>query len=244
MNRILTIGRKAIRRQAADALDIIFPPFCGICGKPALSDDRLICDNCRNSIEELEAPYCLECRQFLPDHHRCPYCAEATLTVYSLGYFDSSLRTILHDLKFNGLKPLGKMLGAGLAAMITSQAQRPKFDLIVPVPLHRTRELLRGYNQAEVIADEISRILDVPIRPDLLFMTRRTRQQARLSAARREANIKGAYAVYDQASVLKKATILLVDDVTTTGATLRENARALMSASAGRVIAAVVATVA
>lgn len=232
----------SLRRQAGDFLDIIYPPACGLCGQPAETEDRLICRKCWDSVETLEAPYCLECREFMLDRFTCPHCSGKTITVFSLGYFDSTLRSILHDLKFNGLKPLARPLGDKLAELIMAGSKSPGFDLIAAVPLHYSRQYLRGFNQAEEIALELSRSLGVPLAEDILVMTRKTRQQARLSASRRAANVKGAYALGENVSGLSNGSILLVDDVITTGATIRENARVLMAGSARKVTAAVIAT--
>ena len=232
-----------LRRQIDDLLDVVYPPVCGICGRPADSVERLICDKCWDAVRGLEAPYCSQCRQFLLESLRCPECRPAPLVVFSLGYFDGPLKTIIHDLKFHGLKPLGAGLGRKLAEMLAARADKPAIDAIIPVPLHISRLYARGFNQAEEIAREIGRGLDLAVRADLLYAARKTKQQAKLPAAKREINVRGAFAVTDGAGeILSGATILLVDDVTTTGATLREAARVLREASARRVLAAVAAT--
>lgn len=164
------------------------------------------------------------------------------MVIFSLGYFDDRLKTIIHDLKFHGLKPLGTGLGRGLAELIAPRMDRIKADFIIPVPLHESRRLGRGFNQAEEIARETSRLLGIPLVSDLLYCDRKTRQQARLSAAEREVNVRGAFAVDDDGPMLSGKRIILVDDVTTTGATLRENARMLKLAGAGRIFGAVAAT--
>jgi ComF family protein len=223
-------------------LDVLYPPVCGICGKPADSEDRLICDTCWDLIKGFEAPYCSGCRSLLFDRLYCRECRSSPMVMFSLGYFDDHLQSIIHDLKFHGLKPLAAGLGRGLADLIVPVADRVKADLVIPVPLHESRRLGRGFNQAEEIAREISRQLNVSLQSDLLFATRKTKQQARLPAAQREANVRGAFAVDDENGVLKGKRIILVDDVTTTGATLRENARVLRQAGAGKIVGAVAAT--
>lgn len=233
---------RLIKTETGDLLDLIYPPVCGLCGLPADSDDRLVCQRCWNAVCGLEAPYCLECRQFLHNSLRCSSCSVSTLAIFSLGYFDGHLQTILHDLKFTGLRPLAGPLGRKLAQLISDRTNMPVIDFIIPVPLHPSRKYIRGFNQAEEIAREIGLRLGVRLLADFLYTTRKTRQQARLPAARRPANVSGAFAVDDETEILKGKTVLLVDDVTTTGATLRENARVLEEASVKRVIAAVAAT--
>ncbi len=223
-------------------LDVLYPPVCGLCGKPADSGDRLICAACWDLIKGFEAPYCSGCRTLLYDRLYCRDCRSSPMIVFSLGYFDDRVRTIIHDLKFHGLKPLAAGLGKGLVEMIVPFADRVRADFVIPVPLHESRLISRGFNQAEEIAREISRRLDIPLQPDILFNARKTKQQAKLPAAQREANVRGAFAVDDPRGMLKGKRIILVDDVTTTGATLRENARVLKRAGAGKIIGAVAAT--
>lgn len=223
-------------------LDVLYPPVCGLCGKPADSEDRLICRACWDLIKGFEAPYCSGCKGLLFDRLSCRECRTSPMVIFSLGYFDNRLQSIIHDLKFRGLKPLAAGLGRGLADLITPVADRVKADYIVPVPLHDSRRLGRGFNQAEEIAREISARLDVSLQTELLFAVRKTRQQARLPAAQREANVRGAFAVDDELGILQGKRVILVDDVTTTGATLRENARVLKRAGAKRIFGAVAAT--
>lgn len=239
---LIDSGRAALRRQLNDLLDFIYPPVCGLCGRPADSDDRLVCRYCWNLLTTIEEPFCLNCREFIQTGSVCRNCDKNGLTVFSLGGYDDTLRSIIHDLKFGFLKPLGTTIGMQLSETIRDRCQHLKLDMIVPVPLHESRLYARGFNQAEVIAREIARSLRIPCRPEVLTMTRRTRQQARLTAPQREINVRGAYAMTAPEAVRGKS-ILIVDDITTTGATLREITRVLKNAGAGRVAAAVAATV-
>jgi len=164
------------------------------------------------------------------------------MVIFSLGYYEGHLQRIIHDLKFQFLKPLAEGLGRRMSDTMAPLIDKIKPDMVVPVPLHASRRYYRGFNQAEELAREIARRLEVPLQADILYMARRTKQQARLPAARREVNVRGAFAVADDDGVLEGKRIILVDDVTTTGATLRENARALREAGAKKIVAAVAAT--
>jgi ComF family protein len=164
------------------------------------------------------------------------------MIIFSVGVYEANLRTILHDLKYSGLKPLAATLGAKLADTISRNIETLKIDLILPVPLHPSRLAQRGFNQAEEIARSVSGLLKIPLETEILYATRKTKHQARLPADRREANVRGAYAVDDDKGFLQGKTILLIDDVTTTGATLRENEKVLRDAYAKKVIGAVVAS--
>lgn len=230
------------KNQIDDLIDLVYPPVCGICGMMADSPDRLICQECWNSIRGLDAPYCLECHQFQTTSVNCADCDQPTMIIFSLGHFDRSLKKIIHDLKFSGLKPLARPLAQKLAAGIEESRVKKLIDLIIPVPLHASRYNIRGFNQAEEIGREISRLLDIPMNTDLLYAARKTKQQAKLHGTQREANVRGAFAVSDRKGIIAGKSVLLIDDVTTTGATLRENERVIMTAGADRVFSAVAAT--
>ena len=166
------------------------------------------------------------------------------MMVFSLGFFDSHLQSILHDLKYHSLRPLADTLGERLAEIIAPRLEKLNIDMIIPVPLHQSRLYRRGFNQSEEIARALGRCLTIPVRTEIIYAARKTRQQARLPADQREANVRGAYAVDDPSGSIRGKSILLLDDVTTTGATLRENHRILKASGAGKIVAAVAATAA
>jgi len=114
------------------------------------------------------------------------------------------------------------------------------FDLIVPVPLHRSRLRQRGFNQSALIAREVGRLLGRPVAEDLLRRVRRTRPQVELHASQRAANVRDAFAAVE-APALQRKTVLLIDDVLTTLATCEECARVLVDAGAKTVYVAGVA---
>ncbi|MEE9441696.1 MAG: ComF family protein [candidate division Zixibacteria bacterium] len=233
---------KYIKQISNGLVDLIYPPVCCICNGKADSDDRLICVRCWDVIQGFDAAYCSQCRSFLKHGTMCRDCGSESITVSSLGYFESQLRDVIHYLKFENLKPLAKKIGEKLGEKLIEHDYIKKIDLIVPVPLHQSRHYARGFNQAEEIARAISLKTDLPVHSELLYTTRKTRQQAKLHGHERETNVRGAFAVDDSDGILKQKIILLVDDVTTSGATLRENDRVLKEASARRIIAAVAAT--
>jgi len=224
-------------------MDLVYPPVCGICGKPADSEDRLVCMKCWGLVEDFEFPFCSGCREMLPDKLKCLRCRSSSIPVFSIGHYSGPLQKILHDLKFSSLKPLARPLGLRLAGMIEEYSNLPDIDLILPVPLHESLQNRRGFNQSEEIARAVSAELGIPIETGILCNTRRTRQQARLPAQEREANVRGAYGVDDPEGLIRGKTVLLVDDIVTTGATLKENRRILKQSGAGRIIGATVAAV-
>jgi len=240
MTGIMRFAKDLVVQQVEGILDLVYPPACGICGHEADAADRLVCRSCWNLGEGPPEPFCLTCRRFLVGSLTCT-CPPPPIVVFSVGPYDGPLKKILHDLKFAGLRPLAVTIGQKLAKRLQAGRAELGLDLIVPVPLHDSRLWKRGFNQAGEIAYGIGRVLNLPIEPDILYMTRKTHQQAKLAADEREANIRGAYGVNDPGGRLAGRAILVVDDITTTGATLREVIRVLTVAGAGRALAAVAA---
>jgi ComF family protein len=153
----------------------------------------------------------------------------------AIGAYDGSLRAIVHALKYDGRRSLARPLAALLAVHASSVLQGA--DVVVPVPLHRSRRRARGFNQAA----EIARYLSVPA-ADVLKRVRATPSQTDLPAARRHANVRDAFALRRRADVSSQV-VVLVDDVSTTGATLDACARVLLEAGAREVRAVTVARV-
>lgn len=145
------------------------------------------------------------------------------------------LREAIHHLKYNRLKPLGPLLGRLLAKQL-AKVELPPTTLVVPIPLHTSRQRQRGFNQSA----ELAQVLPYRYRPELLARQRFTPPQAELNREQRLVNLSGAFIVLTPSQVVDQ-TILLVDDVATTGATLDEAAKVLVAAGAKTVWAAVLA---
>jgi ComF family protein len=141
---------------------------------------------------------------------------------------EDGARRLVHAVKYDGLSTLAEPMGALLTPTLTHWGIAP--DLIVPVPLHRSRERRRGFNQAALLARSLGERTSVPVADRLLRRTRATPPQVRTGGVEaRRANVAGAFAVTEPARVSGR-TVLLVDDVCTTGATLRACADALRAA--------------
>ena len=143
-------------------------------------------------------------------------------------------------LKYGEMAPLGAWFARQLAALTSREPPGYAADVVVPVPLDRGRLRERGYNQAELIAKPLARLLRIPFRSYLLVRTRPRPNQLRLTRRERWETVRGAYATHEAAQV-DKLRVLLVDDVFTTGATLDACSRALRRAGAARVACLTVA---
>jgi len=156
----------------------------------------------------------------------------------SYGVYGGALRDLVHLLKYQGMTPLAGRLGQ----LMVEAAQRQECveayaacDAVVALPLDAERRRQRGYNQAELLAREVARGLRLPLWPEACRRTRQTSPQAGLTRPQRRANVQGAFAA--EPTRVADKTILLVDDVMTTGATLSACSRALFQAGAHRILA-------
>lgn len=150
-----------------------------------------------------------------PDGAREDYAFAASLLLY---HHENPYRKIPQALKYQGNVKAGRTFAALLGRYIAGAPHFADIDTVIPVPLHWTRKWKRGYNQAEVIAGELARILGARLCTDALSRRRRTRSQTSLSATQRQANVAGVFSVRKAPAGARH--ILLVDDTFTTGATL------------------------
>lgn len=150
--------------------------------------------------------------------------------VFSAGVYDGALRKLIHLFKFEGVRPLARPLGGFLAQALPRER---RFDVIVPMPLHWRRRWRRGFNQSELLAREIGRRWNIPVRK-LVRRKRATAPQAGLTSAQRRKNVQGAFEAARGAN-LRGMSVLLIDDVLTTGATAGACARALKRAGAAHI---------
>ena len=200
--------------QAAQWLiDLVFPPTCENCGRV----DYRFCEPCR--CELISHP--------LDIFHRK---VESLDGLCATGEQSGVLENAVKAFKYHGATSLSEYLGARLAEALS--AQNWNVDAIVPVPLHADRQLERGYNQSNLLSEYVALALDICCQPDWLTRIRGTSQQARLSSDERRQNVKGAF---NASAAVAGQSILLIDDVVTTGATLSECAAALRASQANAV---------
>ena len=238
----------AFRKPLDDLLGFVFPPACRIC-RARLSEapngvegenGNFICEACEKLSSRLQAPFCSACKQIISVRvgSPCPFCDKtAAMPVFALGVFDFYNRELIHRLKYYGDEPAGRFLGNKLGKLVMGFNFSPMWDAIVPVPLHWTRKWSRGFNQSLILARALTKTTGLPILP-ALRRVKRTKDQTRLTREERLANVRGAFRVIKDVAGKK---LLLLDDVTTTGATLEECRRVLAEAGAAQNSAAVVA---
>lgn len=210
-------------------LDILYPPRCVACGRPG----SFLCDTCRGEAQPVGSAWCIRCGNPLSKPGLCATCQadppDPLDAIRGVFLHTGPIRQSIHALKYRGIRELAPILAAELVAYL--QAHPLPADCIIPVPLHPQRERARGFNQSWLLAQEVGRALGIPARQDLLHRIRNTPSQTGLRREQRWTNVAGAFAVEPGISLHGKR-ILIVDDVATTGATLRACALALQEAGA------------
>jgi ComF family protein len=158
------------------------------------------------------------------------------------GVYSGTLRKAIHEFKYGGHRMLAEPLGQLLYRYLTKDADFPweSADILVPVPIHSTRKRFRGYNQSELLANELSRLTGKPVVPDAIARCLRTRAQVDLSEEGRRVNMRNAFSV-EKPELLKGKVVLLIDDVATTCSTAHECSLTLLKGNAARVYVACVA---
>lgn len=234
-----------------DILDFVYPQSCPICRKPLGKKEKEVCEGCWRKLAILPAPFCPYCKSFLEEgseilKHACPSLSRPEdgriAAVRALGTFDDHYQELIHRFKYGKKIPLGQRLGRRLGEVVAREKDFAGCDLILPVPLHRARYRERGFNQSEIVAEGISQVTGIPILKAILKRKKNTRDQTYLNAQQRAENVKDAF-VMGRPEMMESKKVILVDDVTTTGATLNECARMLHRAGAKMIFAATLAVV-
>jgi ComF family protein len=219
-------------------LDFFLPGFCLFCHGPLPpGSEDLACPRCLGEIELIPQPYCSCCgapfRGGVGLEHLCQECLlnpPPFSRARAAALYEGVVLQAIHRLKYQRQLIYARFLGQLLAASPARELAAGA-DLLVPVPLHPRRLRWRGFNQALLLARAFP---SIPLGRDVLVRRRPTLPQLKLSPIQRQTNVKGAFLVPEPATVAGK-TVLLVDDVYTTGATAKECARALNRAGVGRV---------
>ena len=242
----------SLLHEAEDALvSIFFPAPCRICERLLVRAGRVpICEDCLDSFTPIPEQACEICGQPLESFHpdtieplRCPHCNPPTYAfarARSLAIYQNQLVRALLMLKYQRIEPLARWFAARMAKLVRGGGEAFEADIVVPVPLHRSRERVRGYNQAALLAKPLAKALRLPYRPVLLVRTRQRPEKTVLSLEERWEAVRGAFATRPGSQV-DKLRVLLVDDVLTTGATLDACARALLDSGAKSVVGLTVA---
>jgi ComF family protein len=241
--RWLDFGRQVCR----GLVHLIYPPSCHLCGQALESDTDLFCEVCAKELLEDRHSTCPRCGAtvgaFVDATEGCLRCHDTTFhfqQVLRLGPYQGRLREAVLRMKHSSGEELAHALGSLWANYAFYWFKEVSADYVIPVPLHWLRRFKRGYNQAETLARVLAKKLNLPCRPRWLWRTKHTPSQGRQSATARRENVRGAFKAATRPD-LRSKTVLLVDDVLTTGSTCSEAAHALRQVGTARIVVAVLA---
>lgn len=205
-------------------LEYIFPFKCLSCSDIVLSANSF-CPKCWLELNFLTKPLCNKCGRSLPfvveENSCCLRCIKEE-PPYDLARaiikFDENSKHLIHSLKYYDKTSLAKSFAKSLYSIHKKEIE--EFDIIIPVPMHRIKRMMRFYNQAFELAREISALSNKPVAANVLIKTKWSRPQATLSKKERQKNLVKSFAVIN-AEIIRNKKIILVDDVSTTGSTAK-----------------------
>jgi len=227
--------------------DLIYPNYCLVCKNkiPPAGQQQLICSGCWDLFEKNLPPFCARCGRHLDsqaiEKNTCPSCSKCKANFYfdrafSPCTYTGSIKKLIHEFKYSGKDYLGKPLGKLMQTFIRDyQLPIQHLDFIIPIPLHRSRQREREFNQAEILSQEVAREFDKQVLTDALIRVKRTQTQTELTFRERCQNVEESFAV-TKPELIKDTNLLLIDDVLTTGATSNEAAKCLKSAGARKIL--------
>lgn len=213
-----------LKTSLSTIADLALPRHCLVCGRKLIPEESHLCLGCLADLPETHFstlrinPMADSLNARIEDGGHAQ--GERYLYATALFYYQGGYKKLTPELKYRRNFAAGKHLARLLGERIASSPLYADVDAVVPVPLHWTRRFKRGYNQAEIIAEEVARALGAECRAGLLARTRRTRTQTVLGKSGKAANVKGAFRATRRGPV--PGHILLIDDVCTTGSTLYE----------------------
>lgn len=230
-------------------LHLIYPSTCWVCSQFLAEGQAGFCDSCRGALTQEPHPTCPRCASsvgpFVDLQGGCTRCRNESFAFdqsLRMGPYEGLLRDVVLRLKHAHGEGLAEMVGKLWVEHLGDKLRGFKADVIIPMPLHWRKHLGRGYNQSQAMARSLAAGLGIPCKPRWLRRIRYTQPQAHMTAAERRENVRGAFRARTGLSLQGK-TVLLVDDVMTTGNTANEAARALKPARPARIIVAVLARV-
>lgn len=244
---MLNLGKIWSSDGVQSALDLVYPRVCANCGIHNPQASGNLCWECRSELMPVQSPYCARCGDPVSgriDHeYICHFCSDiepAFDRARSAVHYAGPAAEMLKAFKYRRATWLAADLAELLTALVRQHFDPSRMDAVTYVPLHRSRERGRQYNQSALLARELSSRLDIPYMNRILSRHRKTPTQTSLTARERINNVKGSFKFRNR-SWLEGRRLLLVDDVMTTGATVHECAKTLKRGGAAAVWVATVA---
>ena len=210
-------------------VDFMYPPICAGCGS-YFEAETGVCDDCRDRIDWSDQPAVLSDINFRPgagDDSLQP----DSFPLFAAGSYSDPLREIIIQYKFKGITGPAALVARRLTAEFEKKIQKLAPAVLIPIPLHPSREYVRGYNQATLFARELSRLLDMPMDDRVILRVKKRKPQSKLRKSKRAGNIRSVFELAPGAAETEGLErLILVDDVVTSGQTMFEARRVLTQA--------------
>ena len=215
--------------------DIFYPRCCPVCQKILKDQKRMICPECEKILKPVGHPRCYKCGKPVEQGEYCRDCQKQH-HIFDQGrgifVYDSRMRRSVTRYKYYGCREYGDFYAKAMYRYALRELQEWKPDLIVPVPVHKSKERFRGFNQAAYLAERVSRYTGIPADVGIVQKVIKTKSQKKLNAFQRRKNLEKAFRVTGDVA---GKDILVIDDVYTTGSTIDAMASCLKKKGAGNV---------
>ena len=219
-------------------LDCIYPVRCPVCDRVLPPGNMMVCPGCLEKLQVMEGFHCKKCGKFIQQEEK-EFCDDCLLVCHGFeeGYgifpYGGWVQQSMIRFKFHGRAQCGVFYGKMMAAAAQRTVSRWNPSMILPVPMYRKKQKKRGYNQAEILAREVGKHLDIPVRTDLVRRIRNTKPQKDMTLQMRRKNLRDAFGVSSELTGC--GNILLIDDIYTTGSTIDAIAKILKQRGAGKI---------
>lgn len=221
-----------LHAAAQTALTLFFPCRCPVCDEPVKPWNALICKECGKIPAYIEPPFCMKCGKHLNREEK-EYCADCAACAH---FFDRgralfayrSVSSSIARFKYAGRQEYAAFYAVCMAERLGEFIRECGAQALIPVPLHKSRQRSRGYNQAQVLAGKLSDLTGIPVLADWIVRARKTAPMKDLSAQERQNNLKRAFKI--RRNDVKLSTVIIIDDIYTTGSTMDAMCRELKKA--------------
>ena len=236
------VWRKVLSLITNSVSSALIPEVCLLCGSGNLEGSTSICPECRTSLRWVLSPICSVCGRPLStfEKERLDLCGACISNppVYDMAryglYYENLVRVAITRFKFNASLYSSRPLADLLIETFNKHYIKQNFDVILPVPVHTRRLMARGFNQVTILSQKLATATGIPLDRTSLVKTKNTEPQVRLSRAKRLLNLTNAFQINNKKTIVKKR-VLIVDDVSTTGATINEVSKVVRKAGANYV---------
>lgn len=211
-------------------VDAVYPRRCPICHNIVRDRDKNACIICRTKLTEVGNLYCIRCGKPLKDAEKayCSYCSVNDMSFNegrAVFIYDDIMRKSIYSFKYNGRQEYARFYAEEIYVKYKDKITKWQPQVIIPIPIHKSKLKKRGYNQAYLIAKELSNLTKIPVDKKILYRDKKTEIQKNLSASDRKSNLKNAFKI--SSNKVQYLSAMLIDDIYTTGATMNSASAAL-----------------